>query len=66
VRLQVLLNYEIRVNENASAQFGAFKVGSHDDLATALGLACWEEVGWAAGGVIRPVDVIGEAERGGW
>ena len=61
---QELLNYEIRVNENAAAQFGAFKVGSHDDLATALGLACWEEVGWAEGGVIRPVDVIEEADRG--
>lgn len=27
-----LLNYEIRVNDNANAQFGAFRVGSHDDL----------------------------------
>ena len=61
---QELLNYEIRVNENAAAQFGAFKVGSHDDLATALGLACWEEVGWGEGGMIPPVDVIEEIDRG--
>ena len=38
-----LLNYEIRVSDSANAQFGAFKTGQHDDLATALGLACWAE-----------------------
>ncbi|MBM3189373.1 MAG: hypothetical protein FJZ90_11705 [Chloroflexi bacterium] len=38
-----LLNYEIKVSEDAQASFGAFKTGTHDDLATALGLACWEE-----------------------
>ncbi len=38
-----LLNYEIRVTDNAHAQFGAFRTGQHDDLATALGLACWAE-----------------------
>jgi hypothetical protein len=41
VLVDELLNYEIRVNENAHAQFGAFKTGTHDDLVTALGLACW-------------------------
>ena len=36
-----LLNYEIRVDEQtALLQAGAFKTGTHDDLATALGLAC--------------------------
>ena len=34
-----LLNYELRVDENARETFGAFKVGTHDDLVTALGLA---------------------------
>ena len=38
-----LLIYEIRINDNAHAQFGAFKIGQHDDLATALGLACWND-----------------------
>lgn len=38
-----LLNYEIRVTEDGADSYGAFKTGSHDDLATALGLACWEE-----------------------
>jgi hypothetical protein len=61
---QELLNYEIRVNENAAAQFGAFRVGRHDDLATALGLACWEEQGWGESAVIPAVDVIEEADRG--
>jgi hypothetical protein len=34
-----LLDYEIRVDQNANDTYGAFKVGSHDDLVTALGLA---------------------------
>ena len=34
-----LLDYELRVSENANDTYGAFKVGSHDDLVTALGLA---------------------------
>lgn len=38
-----LLVYEIRVTDAGHAQFGAFRVGTHDDLATALGLACWQE-----------------------
>ncbi len=35
-----LATYEIRVSENANLQAGAFRTGAHDDLATALGLAC--------------------------
>ena len=35
-----LLDYEIRVDEDANDKYGAFKVGTHDDLVTALGLAC--------------------------
>jgi hypothetical protein len=38
-----LLNYEIRVSEDGADTYGAFKTGTHDDLVTALGLACWEE-----------------------
>ncbi len=34
-----LMNYEIRVSEDASDKMGVFKTGKHDDLATALGLA---------------------------
>ena len=34
-----LLDYEIRVDENANDRYGAFRVGTHDDLVTALGLA---------------------------
>jgi hypothetical protein len=34
-----LLDYEIRINEDANERYGAFKVGAHDDLVTALGLA---------------------------
>lgn len=34
-----LMDYEIRVDQDANDRYGAFKVGSHDDLVTALGLA---------------------------
>jgi hypothetical protein len=34
-----LHDYEIRVDENAHDRYGAFRVGTHDDLVTALGLA---------------------------
>ncbi len=34
-----LLDYEIRVDQNANDRYGAFKVGTHDDLVTALGLS---------------------------
>ncbi len=34
-----LLNYELRVDANGHARAGAFRVGTHDDLVTAVGLA---------------------------
>lgn len=37
--LEELLNYEIKVDDNARDTYGAFRVGTHDDLVTALGLA---------------------------
>ena len=39
VLAQELENYEIRVTEDANDRYGAFRVGTHDDLVTALGLA---------------------------
>lgn len=41
--LRELQDYEIRVNEHANELYGAFAVGTHDDLVTALGLACLED-----------------------
>lgn len=38
-----LLDYEIRVDKNANDTYGAFRVGTHDDLVTALGLATQED-----------------------
>jgi hypothetical protein len=35
--------YEIRVDEDANDRYGAFKVGTHDDLVTALGLAVQDD-----------------------
>ena len=64
--IQELLNYEIRVNDNANAQFGAFRIGAHDDLATALGLACWEECGWGDSYILPARDPIAEADRDGF
>jgi Terminase RNaseH-like domain len=34
-----LQDYELRVSEQANDTYGAFKVGTHDDLVTAVGLA---------------------------
>lgn len=34
-----LVDYEVKVDPDGDAKFGAFKVGAHDDLASALGLA---------------------------
>ena len=39
VLVEELLAYEIRVETDANERYGAFKVGPHDDLVTALGLA---------------------------
>jgi hypothetical protein len=36
---QELLDYEIKVDQDANDRYGAFKVGTHDDLVTAVGLA---------------------------
>jgi hypothetical protein len=41
--IQELLDYEIRISEDSNTKYGAFSVGSHDDLVTALGLACQED-----------------------
>lgn len=41
--LKELLDYEIKVSEDANDRYGAFRTGSHDDLVTALGLAVQEE-----------------------
>jgi hypothetical protein len=38
-----LLDYEIQVDENGTDRYGAFKVGTHDDLVTALGLTVQEK-----------------------
>lgn len=46
-----LLNFEMKVTDAAHLQFGAFKTGTHDDLAVALGLAC-RDIGPTWGPVI--------------
>lgn len=44
-----LLDYEIRVDQNANDRYGAFKTGAHDDLVTALGLAAQIDPGQRGG-----------------
>ncbi len=39
-----LETYELRVDDNGHARFGAFKTGTHDDLVTALALAVHEDM----------------------
>lgn len=50
VLTQELLNYEICADENANDRYGAFRVGTHDDLVTALGLAVQ----------VDPVDLVAQ------
>lgn len=40
-----LLDFEIQVTEDANERYGAFRVGRHDDLITALGLAVQQAPG---------------------
>jgi len=42
-----LVDYEVKVDPDGDAKFGAFKVGAHDDLASALGLAVLVDPGGA-------------------
>lgn len=39
-----LLDYEIKISEDANDRYGAFRVGAHDDLVTAVGLAVQAEI----------------------
>ncbi len=58
VLAQELLDYEIRVDQDANDKYGAFKVGAHDDLVTAVGLAVHDDGGRpfsAAVGGSRPI-----------
>ena len=47
-----LLDYEIRVEEDANDRYGAFRVGTRDDMVTALGLAVQDD-GAPTAGFIR-------------
>lgn len=51
-----LLDHEIRVDKNANDTYGAFKVGSHDDLVTALGLATQLDPDGLDGALARAMD----------
>jgi hypothetical protein len=52
--IKELLEFEIHIDESANEKYGAFRVGTHDDLVTALGLATQRDRGftnawaWAA------------------
>jgi len=47
---QELADYELQVQPDANDRYGAFRVGTQDDLVTALGLAVQEVPGgWYAG-----------------
>jgi hypothetical protein len=52
-----LLDFEIRIESDANERYGAFAVGTHDDLVTALGLAVQTDVphpGVVSGALPRP------------
>ena len=41
-----LLDYRVEVHKDANEHYGDFKVGTRDELVTALGLAVQEDLGW--------------------
>jgi hypothetical protein len=47
-----LQHYEIKVDPDGDAKFGAFRTGKHDDLVTALGLAVLEDRAAAAASMV--------------
>ena len=55
-----LLNYEIKVSEDANEQYGAFRVGTHDDLVTAIGLATQGAPETETTEVVFLEDIIGD------
>jgi hypothetical protein len=63
-----LLDYEIRVTEDANDRYGAFRVGAHDDLVTALGLATQEDRGGGVATSYRDDSYFGDfpSEGGFW
>ena len=52
---QDLVEYEVEISEDANDRYGAFRVGRHDDLVTALGLAVHKR---------RPVSIYPGDRRG--
>lgn len=38
-----LMDFELRVSDNANLISGAFRTGAHDDLVVALGLSCLDD-----------------------
>lgn len=61
-----LLDYEIRVDQDANDKYGAFKTGVHDDLVTAIGLATQVEPGPPACGSSVERSPTIERPRGGF
>jgi hypothetical protein len=51
--IEELRLYQLRLSESGMDTYGVFKTGKHDDLVTALGLACAQD---AYANMIRPVD----------
>src|SRR3712207_4721888 len=63
VMREELLNYEIRVSEDAHTKYGAFRVGTHDDYVTALGEAVQEAKARAPVLARSPVEMMSREER---
>lgn len=54
-----LLDYEIRVSEDTNDRYGAFRVGTHDYLVTALGPAVQEDAGGGAASLFHDFGGMG-------
>ena len=43
--IEEMMAMKMRVTSEGSMQYGAWREGSHDDLALALSMACWKGKG---------------------
>lgn len=59
-----LLDYEIKVSEDGNDTYGAFRVGSHDDTVTALGLSVLHDPQRYAAGTTSQADMMGVEPHG--
>ncbi len=58
-----LMNFEIKITDNAHDTYGAWREGTHDDLVLAVSLAAWFAERSGAGGTMRLAPIKGRGNQ---